>query len=54
MFVLKCIIIILGLLMMVGVVDKIFKEPSKDHNQMCERVALLIFVTMIVAMGLFA
>lgn len=40
--------------MMVGVVDKIFKEPSKDHNQMCERVALLIFVTMIVAMGLFA
>lgn len=54
MFVLKCIIIIFGLLMMFGVVGKIFNEPSKEHNQMCERVALLIFATMIVAMGLFA
>lgn len=54
MFVLKYIIIIFGLLMMLGVVGKIFNKPSKDHNQICERVALLIFATMIVAMGLFA
>lgn len=53
-FVLKCIIIIFGLLMMFGVAGKLFNEPSKDHNQMCERVELLIFATMIVAMGLFA
>lgn len=40
--------------MILGVVGKIFNEPSKDSNQMSERVALLIFATMIVAMGLFA
>ena len=54
MFVLKCIIIILGLLMMLGVVGKIFNEPSKDSNQMSERVAVLMLATMMVVIGLLA
>lgn len=53
-FILKCIIIIFGLLMMFGVVGKIFNEPSKDSNQMSERVAVLMLATVIVVMGLLA
>ena len=54
MFVLKCIIIIFGLLMMFGVVGKIFNQPSKDSNQMSERVAVLMLATIIIVMGLVA